>query len=130
MLILRVCCLTYVHRRPRRCNAAAVVHCELPQVTGNSGGNSHMDLKLSGLTALVTGASRGIGRAVAHELANEGCHLHLASRSAADLDKVRGEIAQKHKVKVECHPLDLGESRNIATLVERVGIVDILVNNA
>ena len=89
-----------------------------------------MDLKLTGLTALVTGASRGIGRAVAHELANEGCHLHLASRSDADLEKVRGEIAQKHKVKVECHALDLGESRNIATLVERVGTVDILVNNA
>src|SRR4051812_40951889 len=93
-------------------------------------GNSHMDLKLNGLTALVTGASRGIGRAVARELANEGCHLHLASRSAADLEKVRAEIAQKHPVKVECHPLDLGESANIATLVQHAGDVDILVNNA
>jgi NAD(P)-dependent dehydrogenase (short-subunit alcohol dehydrogenase family) len=89
-----------------------------------------MDLKLSGLTALVTGASRGIGRAVAHELANEGCNLHLASRSAADLEKVRAEIALKHRIKVECHPLDLGVSANIATLVERAGDVDILVNNA
>jgi NAD(P)-dependent dehydrogenase (short-subunit alcohol dehydrogenase family) len=89
-----------------------------------------MDLQITGHTALVTGASRGIGRAVAHELANEGCNLHLASRSAADLEKVRAEIAQKHNVKVECHALDLGESRNIATLVERVGTVEILVNNA
>src|SRR5512144_1564208 len=89
-----------------------------------------MDLQLTGRTALVTGASRGIGRAVAHELANEGCNLHLAPRSAADLEKVRAETARKHKVKVECHALDLGESRNIATLVERVGNIDILVNNA
>ena len=89
-----------------------------------------MDLKLTGLTALVTGASRGIGRAVAHELANEGCNLHLASRSAADLEAVRAAITQKHKVKIECHALDLGESRNIATLVERAGDVHILVNNA
>ena len=89
-----------------------------------------MDLKLTGLTALVTGASRGIGRAVAHELANEGCNLHLAARSAVGLEAVRAEIAQKHKVKIECHALDLGESRNIATLVERAGDLDILVNNA
>ena len=89
-----------------------------------------MDLKLKGQTALVTGASRGIGRAVAHELANEGCNLHLASRTAADLETVRTEIAQKHNVTVECHALDLGESRNITTLVQHAGDVDILVNNA
>ena len=89
-----------------------------------------MDLKLTGLTALVTGASRGIGRAVARELANEGCNLHLAARSAADLEAARAEIAQNHKVKIECHALDLGESRNIATLAERAGNADILVNNA
>ena len=89
-----------------------------------------MDLKLKGRTALVTGASRGIGRAVAHELANEGCHLHLASRTAADLEKVRVEIVNKHKIKVECHALDLGLSSNMAMLVQHAGDVDILVNNA
>lgn len=89
-----------------------------------------MELELTGRTALVTGASRGIGRAIAHVLAAEGCHLHLASRSAEDLDKVRGEIAQKHAVNVACHALDLGVSANIATLVTQAGDVDILVNNA
>jgi NAD(P)-dependent dehydrogenase (short-subunit alcohol dehydrogenase family) len=89
-----------------------------------------MDLHLTGLTALVTGASRGIGRAVAHELAHEGCHLHLASRSAADLEKVRADIAKQHKVNVVCPALDLGESKNIATLAQRCGDIDILVNNA
>ena len=89
-----------------------------------------MDLKLAGLTALVTGASRGIGRAVAEELAREGCHLHLASRSAADLEAVRAGIAKEHKVKVRCHALDLGVSANIATLAKAAGDVDILINNA
>ncbi|MEI6723799.1 MAG: short-chain dehydrogenase/reductase [Betaproteobacteria bacterium] len=89
-----------------------------------------MDLKLTGLTALVTGASRGIGRAVAEELAREGCHLHLASRSAVDLEAVRAGIAKEHKVKVQCHALDLGVSANIATLAKAAGDVDILVNNA
>ncbi|MDB5812390.1 MAG: short chain dehydrogenase [Betaproteobacteria bacterium] len=89
-----------------------------------------MDLKLTGQTALVTGASRGIGLAVAHELAREGCNLHLASRTAADLEAAKASIAKEFKVKIECHALDLGESRNIATLVQRAGDVDILVNNA
>ena len=89
-----------------------------------------MDLKLAGLTALVTGASRGIGRAIAEELAREGCHLHLASRSAADLEAVRAGIAKEHQVKVRCHALDLGVSANIATLAKAAGDVDILINNA
>ncbi len=89
-----------------------------------------MDLKLKGQTALVTGASRGIGLAVAHELAREGCNLHLASRTAADLEAARAAIAQHSTVKVQCYALDLGESRNIASLVQQAGDVDILVNNA
>ena len=48
-----------------------------------------MDLHLRGKTALVTGASKGIGLACARQLAEEGCHLHLASRTKADLDKAR-----------------------------------------
>ena len=39
-----------------------------------------MNLELSGLTAIVTGASRGIGLAIAQGFAREGCHLHLAVR--------------------------------------------------
>ena len=64
-----------------------------------------MDLNLKGRTALVTGASRGIGRGVAQLLAAEGCHLHLAARNAADLDSAREEITGAHGVQV--HTLSL-----------------------
>ena len=86
-----------------------------------------MELKLTGLTALVTGASRGIGFAVAQELAREGCNLHLVARTAADLEAARSNIAQQHKVSVQCHALDLSESRNIGALAQRCGEIDILV---
>jgi NAD(P)-dependent dehydrogenase (short-subunit alcohol dehydrogenase family) len=89
-----------------------------------------MDLQLAGQTALVTGASRGIGFAVAQGLAREGCHLHLAARTQADLETARKQIVDECGVRVECHPLDLSESASIAILAERCGNVDILVNNA
>ena len=89
-----------------------------------------MDLKLKGLTALVTGASRGIGRAVAQELAREGCNLHLAARSADGLEAARADIAKQYQVSVQIHALDLSESVNIVALAQRCGDVDVLVNNA
>jgi NAD(P)-dependent dehydrogenase (short-subunit alcohol dehydrogenase family) len=89
-----------------------------------------MDLKLSGRSALITGASKGIGFGVAQSLAAEGCHLHLNSRNAADLDAARAKILAAHKVNVTCHPLDLGVSENAAKLGSACRDVDILVNNA
>jgi NAD(P)-dependent dehydrogenase (short-subunit alcohol dehydrogenase family) len=89
-----------------------------------------MDLKLSGRTALITGGSRGIGLGVAQGLAAEGCHLHLTSRNAADLDAARSKILAAHKVNVTCHALDLSVSENAKKLAQACRDVDILVNNA
>ena len=89
-----------------------------------------MELGLKGRTALVTGGSRGIGYGVARLLAAEGCHLHLASRSAGDLDAAKRRIQDAHPVEVTCHALDLGSSANAKQLAEACRAVDILVNNA
>jgi len=89
-----------------------------------------MDLKLSGRTALITGGSRGIGLGVAHSLAAEGCHLHLSSRNAADLEAARTKLTAAHNVNVTVHPLDLAVSENAKKLGQACRDVDILVNNA
>ena len=89
-----------------------------------------MNLELSGLTALVTGASRGIGLAIAHGLAREGCNLHLASRTEKDLESARTAILRHSQVAIACHALDIAVSAGAAGLAERCADVDILINNA
>jgi NADP-dependent 3-hydroxy acid dehydrogenase YdfG len=81
-------------------------------------------ISLEGKVALVTGASRGIGAAIAHSLASHGVHLGLASRSGDDLG-MEGAVAAPCDVR---RPGDL-ESLAAAT-AERFGGVDILVANA
>lgn len=89
-----------------------------------------MDLKLDGKTALVTGGSKGIGLAVAKTLAEEGCDVHIAARTAADLDKAKAQIATVSNRAVTTHPVDLSDSGNIGPLLEACGDLDILINNA
>ena len=89
-----------------------------------------MDLQLQGKTALITGGSKGIGKAIAAGLAAEGCHLHLAARNAEDLQGVATELQAKYSVSVTVHPMDLSCGDNAIALVAACGDVDILVNNA
>ncbi len=89
-----------------------------------------MDLDLAGRSALITGASKGIGLAVAQSLAEEGCDVHLAARTQADLESARDRIVQAHGVEVTVHPTDLSVSANVLALAEAAGDIDILVNNA
>ncbi|MBI3374008.1 MAG: SDR family oxidoreductase [Betaproteobacteria bacterium] len=89
-----------------------------------------MDLGLNGRVALVTGGSKGIGLAIARQLAAEGCALHLVSRTRADLEAAREEIAGRHGVAVSVHPLDLSARGCAEALGAECGDIDILVNNA
>jgi NAD(P)-dependent dehydrogenase (short-subunit alcohol dehydrogenase family) len=89
-----------------------------------------LDLNLQNRTALITGGSKGIGLAIARSLAAEGCHLHLAARTAFELSNVADEIRARHKVKVTIHPADLTDSSQIKALAAACEGVDILVNSA
>lgn len=89
-----------------------------------------MDLGLRGKRALVTGASKGIGRACAEALAAEGADVVLVARTEADLDAARAAIAAQHNVAVRIYPLDLSDSRNVDRLAAECSDTEILVNNA
>lgn len=89
-----------------------------------------MDLGLTGRTALITGASKGIGFAAAESLAQAGCNLHLAARTRADLEAAQAKLQKKYNVKVEIHPTDLSDGDAARALVEKCRNVEILVNNA
>src|SRR5437763_1716015 len=89
-----------------------------------------MELGLRGRKALVTGASKGIGRACAEVLAEEGVDVVLVSRTAADLEAVRAKIAGEHNVAVRYYALDLSDSKNVDKLAAECPEIDILINNA
>src|SRR5713226_7824071 len=89
-----------------------------------------MELGFRGKKALVTGASRGIGRACAEVLAEEGCDVVLVSRTAADLDAAKSKITAQHNVAVRCFPLDLSDSKSVDTLTAECPETDLLINNA
>ncbi|HEY0440191.1 MAG TPA: short-chain dehydrogenase/reductase [Xanthobacteraceae bacterium] len=89
-----------------------------------------MDLKLAGKTALITGASKGIGRATAEIMAAEGCNVILVARTAADLDAAKSAIVRKANVRVDTVAADLSDSANVDRLAKDFPEIDILVNNA
>ena len=94
-----------------------------------------MTNELQGRTALVTGAGKGIGRAVAHALARAGANVGLVARTAADLERVTGELRDAAPgARVGAAAADVGDRAAVEEAVSRlaaeVGEIDILVNNA
>src|SRR5579872_7399167 len=84
------------------------------------------------MIALITGAGRGIGRAIAIALAGKGIHTILVSRSEHEIKKVAGEIISSggHATAFAC---DITDSRSVTSLYDEtstIGKVNILVNNA
>ena len=93
-----------------------------------------MDLRLKGKAALVTGASEGIGMAVARKLAEEGVRVAICARTESKLKETAAEIAKATGMDVVPIPADMrslaGCQSFVAEAAERLGGVDILVNNA
>ena len=89
-----------------------------------------MDLNLKGRRALVTGASKGIGLAVARSLAQEGCNVQIVARTQADLDKAAAGIRKDYGVDAKGLAADLSDSAAVKTVAAAAGDIDILVNSA
>ena len=93
-----------------------------------------MNLDLGGKTALVTGASLGIGRAIALELAQEGVNVVVNARDAGRLAAASDAIAKASGARVVAAAGDMGVAGDVARVVECVrrefGRIDILINNA
>jgi 3-oxoacyl-[acyl-carrier protein] reductase len=93
-----------------------------------------VDYQLRGRVALVTAASRGIGRGIAEALAAEGVRLVIASRDQAAISRTADEIAHAYQAEVVPVAADVSSAdaagRLVSTAAERFGGLDILVNNS
>ncbi len=92
-----------------------------------------MDFGIKGKVALITASSKGIGRAVAESLAEEGCSIAICSRNKEELIKTATEIKKKFGTEPVWSVCDLNQIKDIETTVESVkkifGKIDILINN-
>jgi len=93
-----------------------------------------MDLQLQGRTALVTGASMGIGKAIAIALGREGCDVAICARDVGRLEAAAAEVRAATGRRVSTHRADLTRAADAEAFVRdahaALGRIDILVNNA
>lgn len=83
------------------------------------------------MLALITGASSGIGRDMAHNLAKKGYNLVLVARNQDGLEKIKNEIKDKNsQIEITTYSMDLAVKENLYKLHEEVKNVDVLINNA
>jgi gluconate 5-dehydrogenase len=94
----------------------------------------HPLFDLSGRAALVTGGSKGLGKAMARVFAEAGANVAICSRHADELERAKSEIQQGTKAKVACFVADMTRRDQVKKLaadaVAALGKIDILVNNA
>ncbi len=89
---------------------------------------------LNNKVAIITGGSRGIGRAIAERFAQEGCNLMLASRTNSELEETAESIKKHFSVNVSSYQTNIGNENEVIAMVQQtiseLGRIDILVNNA
>src|ERR1700679_3206692 len=95
---------------------------------------SHATIDLKGKVVLITGASRGIGKAVATRLASHGANLVLASRGQGPLDEIVHHLKDKYSIDAIGVPTDVGKLADLQNLVNKAKAhfkqIDILINVA
>ncbi|MCS7283223.1 MAG: SDR family oxidoreductase [Anaerolineae bacterium] len=93
-----------------------------------------MDLGLQDKVALVTAASRGLGFAIARELAQEGAHVAICARGAGPLEAAAAALRESTSAEILAVPADVSRQEDVERLVgavrDRFGRIDILVTNA
>ena len=89
---------------------------------------------LQNKTAIITGGSRGIGKAIAEKLAQESCNLMIAARTESELEGTSKTIQDQYNVKVITSKTDISDEKSVLRMVENTinefGQIDILINNA
>src|ERR1700744_771096 len=97
-------------------------------------GDAAMDLGMTGKKAIVTGASEGIGKAIALSFAREGVDVAICARRKEPLEQTAAEIAKETGRKIVPIPADLTKPADAEAFVKQahtaLGRIDILVNNA
>ncbi len=92
-----------------------------------------MDMMLKGKRALITGATRGIGRATAERLAAEGCDLAICGRTPASVESAAAALQAAHGVRVHAEALDVGDPDRLRAFVnqagEALGGLDVVISN-
>ena len=93
-----------------------------------------MDVRLNGKTALITGGSLGMGRAMALQFGASGAEVAIVARRPEVLEEAKAEIAKAGAPRVECYSCDVADGAAVKAMFAKVtgdfGKVDILVNNA
>lgn len=85
-------------------------------------------------TAIITGASRGLGLGIAKVFAAHGAHLILCTKSPGSLEAIKSELGEKEAIQVESHYFDVSQAQEVKAFYQQINRqhpqLDILVNNA